>query len=144
MLAPISEKKQNDYDEVEFLDETNKHEKVILTSYPRSGNTLLRSYIEKITKIFTGSDGELKRKLNRELMVMGLEGESESDNKVWVVKTHYPERMGRRRFVAQRCIVVVRSPLDAIFSLYNMIGTVTHNKSLTDSVFEASVKENLW
>jgi len=34
----------------------NLFEKVILTSYPRSGNTLLRKYLEDITGIITGSD----------------------------------------------------------------------------------------
>lgn len=31
-------------------------EKVVLTSYPRSGNTLLRKYLEDITGVITGSD----------------------------------------------------------------------------------------
>lgn len=34
----------------------NYFEKVILTSYPRSGNTLLRKYLEDITGVITGSD----------------------------------------------------------------------------------------
>jgi hypothetical protein len=48
----------------------------MFTSYPRSGNTLLRSYLEKLTMILTGSDCELKRKLNKQLMDLGLDGES--------------------------------------------------------------------
>jgi hypothetical protein len=66
----------------------------IMSSYPRSGNTLLRSYCEKLTGIYTGSDCSAKRKLNRELLEMGLKGESILDKSVLIVKTHFPERMG--------------------------------------------------
>lgn len=39
--------------------------KIALTSYPRSGNTMIRRYIEKLTHIYTGSDCDLRRKLNK-------------------------------------------------------------------------------
>ena len=39
--------------------------KVALTSYPRSGNTMIRKYLEKLTNIYTGSDCDLKRRLNK-------------------------------------------------------------------------------
>ena len=32
-------------------------ETVSMASYPRSGNTLLRTWVERITGIFSGSDG---------------------------------------------------------------------------------------
>jgi len=57
---------------IEFLSEPTDEidvskpiEKIILTSYPRSGNTLLRTYLEKITRVLTGSDCDIKRPLNR-------------------------------------------------------------------------------
>ena len=55
--------------EIEFLtkdDDIDVHpiEKILLTSFPRSGNTLIRTYLEKITRVLTGSDCELKRPLN--------------------------------------------------------------------------------
>jgi hypothetical protein len=50
----------------------NEFEKVVLVSYPRSGNTLLRKYIEDITRVATGSDGSLKRKLVRDLKERGI------------------------------------------------------------------------
>jgi hypothetical protein len=53
----------------------NFFEKVVLTSYPRSGNTLLRKYLEDITGIITGSDWDVKRKLNNDLIEMGMLGE---------------------------------------------------------------------
>ena len=55
-------------------------EKVILTSYPRSGNTLSRKYIENLTRIYTGSDCDVRRPLNRKLLEMGLAGEGTVDN----------------------------------------------------------------
>lgn len=38
----------------------NDQETVILVSYVRSGNTLSRGYIEKITGLVTGSDTNMK------------------------------------------------------------------------------------
>ena len=57
--------------EIEFLTpnsdeiDTSPIEKILLTSYPRSGNTLIRTYLEKITRILTGSDCDIRRPLNR-------------------------------------------------------------------------------
>jgi hypothetical protein len=105
-------------------------ETIILASYPRSGNTLLRAYVEKIMGFVTGSDCDIEKKLNKELMLQGLHGEGLVDKRVLVVKTHYPERYGKTKFYAERCILEVRNPLDAITSLFNMVCTGSHNKSL--------------
>jgi hypothetical protein len=40
------------------------HEKIAFTSYSRSGNTLLRKYLENITGVVTGSDGDLRHSLH--------------------------------------------------------------------------------
>ena len=45
----------------DFVHEVENAEKIILTSYPRSGNTLVRKTIEQVSGIFTGSDCDLKR-----------------------------------------------------------------------------------
>ena len=47
-----------------------------------------------------------------------------------VVKTHYPERYGKTKFYAERCILEVRNPVDCITSLFNMVCTGSHNKSM--------------
>ena len=47
-----------------------------------------------------------------------------------MVKTHYPERYGKTKFYAERCILEVRNPVDAITSLFNMVCTGSHNKSM--------------
>ena len=117
------------YLEVEELN-TEDQETIILASYPRSGNTLLRAYLEKIMGLVTGSDCDIEKKLNKELMLMGLQGEGLVDKRVLVVKTHYPERYGKTKFYAERCILEVRNPIDAVPSLFNMVCTGSHNKSI--------------
>lgn len=109
---------------------------VVISSYPRSGNTLLRAYLEKITGLVSGSDCDITKKLNQALMHMGLAGEGLVDKRVWVVKTHYPERYGKTKFGAERCILLVRSPLDCITSLFNMVCSGSHDLSISDSDFE--------
>ena len=51
------------------------------------------------------------------------------------VKTHYPERFGKEVFYAQRCVLCVRNPLDAISSLYHMVATSSHHLSILDEDF---------
>ena len=61
--------------------------KVSLTSFPRSGNTFLRKFLEGVTGITTG--GEIKIEI--ELKCAGLMGVGHgADNQVWVSKTHHP------------------------------------------------------
>ena len=52
-----------------------------MTSYPRSGNTLLRAYLEKIMGLVTGSDCDITKKLNLALMDLGLAGEGWVDKR---------------------------------------------------------------
>ena len=58
----------SDQSEIEFLqiaEDAKPIEKILLTSFPRSGNTLIRTYLEKITRVLTGSDCDIKRPLNK-------------------------------------------------------------------------------
>jgi len=71
-----------------------------MVSYPRSGNTLLRAYVEKIMGIATGSGGQLRDNLIHILKEGGFEGESITDKRVHIVKTHCPERNGMNAFSA--------------------------------------------
>jgi hypothetical protein len=103
-----------------------------LASYPRSGNTLIRSYIEKITGVITGSDHNTHLKLNRDLFELGMAGEGVIDDTVWVVKTHYPERIGHSPLRINKCILLVRSPIDCIWSFFNMMCTQSHTQSIPE------------
>ena len=67
---------------------------------------------------------------------MGLAGEGLVDKRVWVVKTHYPERYGKTKFYAERAILLVRNPLDSITSLFNMVCTGSHNRSIQDDDYK--------
>lgn len=108
---------------------------VIMSSYPRSGNTLLRGYLERVMGLVTGSDCDITRYLNRELMEMGLAGEGLTDKRVWVVKSHFPERFGNTKFGCERVILLVRNPLDCITSLFHMINTGSHDLSIAEECF---------
>lgn len=69
-------------------------------------------------------------------MYMGLHGEGLVDKRVWITKTHYPERYGKTKFYAERCILCVRNPIDCITSLFNMVCSGSHNKSIQNSDYE--------
>lgn len=56
------------------------------------------------------------------------------------MKSHYPERVGLALFKANKCIVVIRNPLDCFTSLFNMMGTQSHDKSLPEEEFNEAVK----
>jgi hypothetical protein len=104
----------------------------LLVSYPRSGNTLLRSLLESITGIVTGSDTRPDRTLSLALAERhDLVGEGViSPSHTPLVKTHWPERIGYRRFTAHRAILLVRNPFDAIDSYWNLNVTNTHTKKV--------------
>ncbi len=115
---------------------------ILLASYPRSGNTLLRSYVEKIMGLWTGSDCDMDRPLNRQLQEMGMQGEGIVDDSVWIVKSHFPERIGTAEINTNKVIIITRSPIDSITSLFNMIGTSSHTESIDPKVFTEKAK--LW
>ncbi|DAZ94378.1 TPA: hypothetical protein N0F65_001112 [Lagenidium giganteum] len=111
-------------------------EHVAIVSYPRSGNSLMRGLLEKITGVYTGCDTRPDRSLSQELQNYGMKGEGVVDDSVWFVKTHFPERTGWKPFKIKKAILVVRNPWDAIDSYFNMTLTNTHNKSLHESQYE--------
>ena len=68
MLAKENISEITELPKIAFLDgleDDNEQDAVALASYPRSGNTLLRKYLEKVTGLFTGSDMLLNLELNR-------------------------------------------------------------------------------
>ena len=73
---------------------------------------------------------------------MGMIGEGKINESVWIVKTHYPERIGHSEFKAHKCIVIVRSPIDCISSLFNMIATGSHTNSIPED--KLSLVNHIW
>ena len=67
---------------------------------------------------------------------MGLLGEGKIDDGVWIIKSHYPERVGYKALTINKCVVIVRSPIDCMASLFNMIITGSHSKSIKDSDYD--------
>ena len=124
----------------------------LLASYPRSGNTLLRTLLERTASIVTGSDTRPDRTLSRSLAMHydlvgeGLAGSYNPSNAksldqgafdplVHVVKTHFPERKGWRPVEGSRVLLLVRNPYDAIDSYWNLCCTNTHTRTLEESVY---------
>jgi len=126
-----------------FVNQENSP-KILLTSFPRSGNTLIRSLVETVTGIYSGSDCDKKRRLNRELFEMGLQGEGKTGDEVIFVKSHFPERMGSNPFKADKVVVIVRNPLDSLASLFNMIATCSHSESISPEKFSTAEVQELW
>lgn len=110
-----------------FLDgESNKNNKVAFCSFPRSGNTFLRKYLELLTGVATGSDNTLA--VNVFLQMQGMKGEDTVDDTVWIVKSHSPWIMPDVPvFHAQKNIVVVRNPLDTNLSWLHLVATGCHS-----------------
>ena len=135
-LRERSLRKCKDYGRIptRFLSKLSEHEKVSLISYPRSGNSFMRKLIENEFNIVTGSDSRPNRTLAASLLEFGYQGEAITDNSVWVVKSHYPERLGYIRYPSQRVVLIIRNPFDAIESYFHMAMTNTHDKSLTKEV----------
>lgn len=99
----------------------------VLASYPRSGNSLLRTLYERTTLRVTGSD------MRGGLTKHDLVGEAATENNaVQFVKTHYPERRGSPPFLVNRAVLLVRNPYDAMESYFNLMMTNTHTTSLTE------------
>lgn len=73
-------------------------DRLVMTSFPRSGNSMLRATLERVMGVITGSDADIRAKLHGALMDEGLLGEGLVSKKVWVIKTHWPERSGKSVF----------------------------------------------
>ena len=75
--------------------------------------------IEMITGVYTGSDLSSSPSM---LFGEGCAGEmyTSDDKNVWVTRTHYPinsaagQAEAQKQFIADRCICIVRNPIDTI------------------------------
>ena len=110
---------------------------LLIVSYPRSGNTLLRTMLEGTTRSLTGSDTSPHRLLGLALAnEHSLAGEGVLDGRVSSVKTHYPERSGVSRLEGDRVVLLVRNVWDAVDSYFNMCLTNTHDRSVKQEVYD--------
>lgn len=100
--------------------------RVALTTFPRAGNSMARTLLEKISGIPTGSEA----KSDPTLQFIGLCGDGHTGNDmVWVTKTHYPLAspffVNKATFNKQ--IYLMRNPFDVISSCANMCMTCSHH-----------------
>ncbi|CAB9514013.1 WSCD family member [Seminavis robusta] len=110
----------------------------LLLSYPRSGNTLLRTLLERTTGIVTGSDTRPDRTLSKALAeAHNLVGEGVTHRtKTCFVKTHWPERTGWKIVTGHRAVMLIRNPFDAMDSYWNLNVTNTHTETVTDEIYQ--------
>jgi Sulfotransferase domain len=117
---------------------TPKTTTILLASYPRSGNTLVRSLWEAVTNVVTGSDTRPDLPLAQQLDFCG-EGYTTPPSRassLFLCKTHWPERRGYAALNdASAVMVLVRNPYDAIDSYWNMNATCTHTETVMDAVY---------
>lgn len=109
-----------------YLDgQPNKSNKVAFCSFPRSGNTFLRKYLELLTGIVTGADNTLH--VNVSLQMQGMRGEDIVDDTCWVIKSHSPWIMPEAPvFHSNKVVVIVRNPLDINLSWLHLVATNNH------------------
>ena len=116
--------------EKRFLDDKvdmTQGDRVAFCSFPRSGNSFLRKYLEEITGICTGSDTYVE--ISHSLQTMGLKGESHANtDKVWITKTHHPWTIIlSTKFVGNKMIFLMRNPIDNIPSLAHLSELHSHS-----------------
>lgn len=66
-----------------------------------------------------------------------MTGEGHIDDTVWIVKTHYPERLGHTPMRINKCILMVRSPIDSLWSFFNMMCMQSHNKAIPEDKIDS-------
>ena len=142
-LSRLSELEWISQQNLRFLDGSvdMKGSVVALMSFPRSGNTFLRRFIELCTGIWTGSDMNVKHTLAGQLL--GMAGEQVvGDNTVWVTKTHHalPSPLVTK-FTANRQICIVRNPIDVIPSMLYLINSGSHSLVPKEIVHEEFKEE---
>jgi hypothetical protein len=83
-----------DEKECKFLDMNNEKtatsegNKVIYASFPRSGQSFCRTYLQKIVGIATGCDVYLEYTLDAQFF--NFKGMEITDDSVWLCRTHWP------------------------------------------------------
>lgn len=58
----------------------------------------------------------------------GLVGEGLFDERVWIIKSHYPESMTYHRYFNQRIILLIRSPIDTLSYYFDQICTESNKE----------------
>jgi hypothetical protein len=116
--------------------------RVCFASYARTGNTMIRKYLEAITGVYTGCDMPLEATL--QIQVMGMVGEEHvsDDNTVWITKSHWPEPvtpsfLPEREFTMDKAFVITRNPIDVFASRFLLFNLCSHSLTCEEKINEA-------
>jgi hypothetical protein len=100
-----------------------------MSSWPRTGNSFFRRFIELCTGVYTGSD--MKLAMTLPLQMGGMLGEQHvGSNSVWITKTHAPMWNEDSKFTADKNIVITRNPIEVFPSMASLINTSSHTLEL--------------
>jgi len=103
--------------------------KVCFTSFPRSGNSFLRKYLQLLTGLPTGSDNSLHT--DTILQMQGMKGEDLVDDTCWIVKSHFPWIMPfAPRFTVNKILMIVRNPTESCVSWMHLCNTANHSTKI--------------
>lgn len=110
--------------EVRFLNKSEDEnvyslgESVVYTSYPRMGQTFLRTYFEKITGVATGC--EMWLEMTQDQQMFPFMGEEVTDASVWIKKSHWPMKIpGNVITIGNKFLICTRNPYDTIRSFFH-------------------------
>ena len=121
-----------------FLDKSvsMRNHGIAFCSYPRSGNTMLRVYLEQITGITTGANDQLTGGA-LSLQISGLKGEAHltDHDTVWITKVH-PIGMiiPTPPFTVTKQIYLIRNPIDMIVSEFLLYTAKTHSSQVSEDL----------
>lgn len=113
---------------------------VVLVTYPRAGNTLMRKQFENLSGVATGSDVVMKFQPNMALQFMGFKAEGITDDRVWIKKSHYPFTTPfQPGFQGDYGLVCIRNPLNCVPSFFFLASSCTHTESYVPCLLREDV-----
>ena len=108
-----------------FLDGQKLPSKIAFNTFPRSGNSFLRKYMEQMTGISTGATVHLHTSTS--LQIQGLKGEAIIDDRTWIIKAHHPMDIPlATSFKSDKVVCCIRNPLDVFVSFASLGNTLSH------------------
>lgn len=130
-----------DWADLRFLDGADSTgDRVLFASFPRTGNTMTRSYVEAVTGVYTGADMNLL--YSSPMQSMGMIGEAHTGEKgsVWVTKTHFPgfgSIYKSTEHTFDKAFVITRNPIDVFASFFIFMNTGSHSMGCKENIAEA-------
>lgn len=100
-------------------EEGKPHHQVYLASLMRCGNSLFRRILEKVTSTYVGAPFNTLLTGCFSTLLQGFTGENQVDQKVFLIKTHYPYIYPFCKPIsACRSLVLIRNPFDTMVSIW--------------------------